>query len=172
MFPVYVFELFSSSHNKTSPTTRFAQSTYPGVMNCIISTSVVNSAAEMRVDISTRSGTGAGYTVWVLGQSIESLAQHLEFQLTQSATFTGLTNGDKYTIIVLSRSEGVDNFVERRQEFTHVSEPAQPIAAEEDCFQSTETSITFCFTVQGICHGFYITLVQHTPQSSTRSEIL
>ena len=147
----YVFKLYSWSHEKNSSIASVFQSTYPGTVTC----QFTRTATDLEVKVTTSGGFGSAYEIGVIGQTIEPRLARLPFQLVQTAFFEGLTEGDKYTIIVLSYSKG-ERPIKQRQEYNLVLEPAEPVL-NKPCFQSTDSSVTFSFAIVGVCHQLEIT---------------
>ena len=110
---------------------------------------------DLEINLTSSSGVGSVYEIGVISQTIEPRLARLPFQLVQTAFFKGLTEGDKYTIIVLSYSKG-ERPIKQRQEYNLVLEPAEP-ELNKPCCQSTETNITFSYAIVGVCHRFEIT---------------
>ena len=125
-------------------------------MTCDSATSPTD-ATGFDIRITTSSGVGSLYEIWLIGQTIQPRLLRLPFLLDQNATIREITEGDKYTIIVLSHSKGEQPMI-RRQEFTSFSDPPEPYINESCCF-STETAVSFFYGVRGLSHGFIITLV-------------
>ena len=146
----YVFNVYSGSHGKNSSIASFFQATYPEPVTC----QIANTASDLQVNLTTSGGVGSVYEIGVLGQTIEPRLARLPFQLVQTAFFEGLTEGDKYTIIVVSYSKG-ERPIKLRQEYILVLEPAEP-EVNEPCCHSTKSSITFSYAIVGVCHQLEI----------------
>ena len=156
MFAGYSFRLFTSSHNKNSSVLPFSHPTFTDTLTCYV-TKAPEKPKEVQVHMSTATGTGSKYIISLISQSMEPRIKTVDFKLVQSVIFTELTPGDKFTVSVLSLSKG-DKFLSRSQDLTFYTDSAEVELADYGC-SSTETSVTFSYQIEGMCHQFLITLV-------------
>ena len=158
-FSDFDIKMFSSSYDKNSSILYFSLPTRTDKMNCEFTT-FEETPTDLEFKLMTASGTGSSITIWIIGQSIRPQLRRLEFQLTQNVLFHNLTQGDKFTFIVIAKSKG-DSPRDRRQDFTFVTDPSAPKVAPYGCF-STETTVTFPYIINGFCHHLLITLEFYT----------